>query len=147
VSGTDETRRDAIPDAIEPERGQLCENSANVSSSKDLCHVFQEHEPRSNFANDAEGVRPEVAFIEFTDVRTCGTPGLTWEARSDDIHDSTPRSAIEGSDVVPDWEQVQQAVPLASEEHFSAIRLFFHGADGSPAERSACEQPAASSGK
>lgn len=56
------------------------------------------------------------------------------EAASDDIHQSTPRLAVEGSHVVPDGEGMQASVILSGHEDLSGSWLDFDGADSAPPE-------------
>ena len=72
--------------------------------------ILEENEGRFDFADDAGDMRPEVA-------RVVGTPAFArdreWLARitcSDDIHRAAPRSAVEGSNVVPDNSFIQGRV-------------------------------------
>jgi hypothetical protein len=143
----DIVRSQHAPFRIVPRFGQLPEYRSKVLVSKETWDVFQECEGWSHFANDADGFRPEVSLVVLSLLFAGDAERLAWESRSDDIHDSTPPLSVKGSHVVPDREQVKYTVPLASEEHFSSVRLFFHGADGSPPEQLAPEQPATSSGK
>lgn len=93
----------------------------------------------SNFANDPDGIGPEVSLVGCTEPFSSGAMGLTWEARTDDIHEAVPGMAVESCDVIPDREQGKQTVCLASEEHFSAIWLFFHGTNDGPSEEFSSE--------
>jgi hypothetical protein len=59
---------------------------------------------------------------------------LAREAARDDIHQSTPRLAIEGSDIIPDWERWQVSFVLPLHESLSAPFIDFDGTDGFPSE-------------
>ena len=72
--------------------------------------ILEEDEGRLDLANDAGDMRPEVA-------RVVGTPALARDgerlariARSDDVHRAAPRTAVEGSNVVPDNSLIQGRV-------------------------------------
>jgi hypothetical protein len=109
--------------------------------------VFQERVPGSHFAKDTDGVGPHVPFVGVSGSLPCEAEWLTGEARSDDMNCATPGSAVESSDVVPDREQGQHAVALASEEHFPAVRGDFHGADGPEVGEDPAEDPSTSAAK
>jgi hypothetical protein len=59
------------------------------------------------------------------------TDGLAWESRTDEIHRSTPRSAIEGANVIPDWSKVKGIVFHAGSEDRCREGGVFDIADGS----------------
>ncbi|MDQ0516750.1 hypothetical protein QO015_002363 [Kaistia geumhonensis] len=69
--------------------------------------ILEEDEGRLDLADDAGDMRPEVA-------RVVGTPALARDgerlariARSDDVHRTAPRVAVEGGNVVPDRRAIQ----------------------------------------
>jgi hypothetical protein len=64
-------------------------------------HVFEKHDCRFHFANDSTDVGPKVARIAFSTTPAGDTERLAWVARSERIHDATPRAAIEGSQIRP----------------------------------------------
>ena len=95
------------PFRVIPCLGQLSDHGApiwwpSITSHKDAWHVLQDDESWSHLPNDSEGIGEKVSIIcgAFAEsgvaVRLAGEPG------SDDIHDSTPGSAVEGFDVIPD---------------------------------------------
>lgn len=147
VRGADGTRRDTVPFDIVPERGQVPEYGSEVVVSKESTDVLQERVAGSNLAKDAGRPRPAVPFVVGPALATGAGKGLTGEAASDDIHAATPGSSVEGAGVIPDREQGEQTVPLATEEHFPVIREDFHTADGAPAEEGGAEESATSAGK
>jgi hypothetical protein len=59
--------------------------------------VFEEAQGRVDFSHHAKDIWPEVPWVFVTELFACNTKGLAWIARSDAIHQSTPRLAIEGS--------------------------------------------------
>jgi len=145
VRGTDGRRRYAIPSDTKPARGQLSEYSSEISGSKEAWDVFQESVSGSNFAYDPNGIRPKVSFVVFSFSFSGNREGLARESSRDDIHKAVPGTPVECADVVPYREHGKHTVSLASEEHFPAIRLFFHGADGPPSEKLPGEEPPANS--
>ena len=137
----------ATPSDAVPCLHQLPENGSEVFVSKETWDVLQERESRSNLTDDADCLGPHISVV----VNSKPLPGdrerLAREATSDDIHEATPRSTVEGSDVVPDREHGEHAVPLAPQQDFSAVRLDFHGADGLEPEEMGAEESPTSSGK
>jgi hypothetical protein len=97
----DRSRAEQIPLRIEPEYGQVPENEVEPSKSEGR-DVLQEHEAWSNVAKDLVDERPDPPLICGPEPKPGARRGLTREARSDDIHEATPRSASEGANVVPD---------------------------------------------
>ena len=72
--------------------------------------ILEEHEGRLAFADDAGDMRPEVARVVRTPPLARDGERLARIARSDDVHRTTPRAAIEGSNVVPDNSLIQGRV-------------------------------------
>ena len=132
------------PSRIIPQRGQVAKHSVEASNSKHW-RVFHEDESGSYFANDSGKFSPESGAFA---VDSCALSGcadvLAREAARDDIHQATPRLAVEGSHVVPDREGFEAAVILAGDEHAPGVGLNFDGADGSPPEEFAPEYAASS---
>lgn len=108
-------RTNASPLRIEPEVGQLPEN-ASEAQGKVPSDVLQQDVSRSHLANDSSDVGPEVALVVFTVALTCVGEGLAGVSRSNEIHRSTPRSAIEGLEIVPDRSWIQGLVFHPSHE-------------------------------
>ena len=94
------------PLRIEPEVGKVTEDSIE-SQPKVACDVLQEHDTGSHFANDSSNPRPKVPGIIFAEPLPSITERLARVSRSDEIHDAAPRSAVEGSQVVPDRSAIQ----------------------------------------
>src|SRR5688572_29669315 len=92
--------------------------------------VFPEQEAGSDLLNDADNVGPERRFR--VPSSSSGAVGTARVARSDDIHESAPRRTVESSDIVPDREQAQHAVPLSPKQHLTSVRVLFDRADGAP---------------
>jgi len=101
------------PLSIEPRFGQVPEYVLE-SSLRQARHVLQE-DGSSGFrvANDPEDGGPEPSRIVGLSALPRGRPGLAREARSDEIHDSTPASSVEGSQVRPDRARIQPSVTHA----------------------------------
>ena len=89
------------PLRIEPQAGQVPENSPEPLSDEPR-DVLQEHERRFHLANDPNDFWPEPALVCDTTAPAGEGPGLTREARSEAIHDATPRLAVERGNVVPE---------------------------------------------
>lgn len=69
--------------------------------------VLEEAERRRDFFDDASHIGPEMAGIIRALATSGQAEGLAGVAASDEIHDSTPRAAIEGLEVVPDRSAIQ----------------------------------------
>lgn len=95
-----------IPDRIEPALGQRPENGGQ-SVGNNGRNVLQEHEARSHIANDSLDGGPEPAVVGEPPSLPGEAERLARESRNDEIHDSTPRAAIEGVKVVPDRSEIQ----------------------------------------
>jgi hypothetical protein len=76
--------------------GDLIESEGEVTG-----HVFEKHDSRFSFADDAMNVGPQVARIILSATLTGEAERLARVARSEAIHDSTPRLAVEGSQIRP----------------------------------------------
>lgn len=99
-------RRKQVPLRIEPQRGQRPENSIESAGNK-ARDVLQEHECGSNLANDSRDVVEQPPLVGDTEPLPGLAVRLAREARSDEIHDATPRSAVERPNRSPDrsWSQ------------------------------------------
>lgn len=64
--------------------------------------IFEEDESGIAFPDDAGDMRPEVSRIGLAEAAAGDRERLARVARSEDIHEATPWSAIEGGKVVPD---------------------------------------------
>jgi hypothetical protein len=135
------------PRRIIPQRGQVTKNSPQSSKSEHW-GVFHEDESRLNFANHAPHFSPQSASLSvesraFSD----GADVLTGKSAAHDIRDSSPRSPVEGSDIIPDWEVGQASVALPGEQDFPRIRFDFHGADRLMSEKDSAEDSTTASSK
>jgi hypothetical protein len=97
VGRPDLGRGEHAPFRIEPERGQVSEDNVESSNSESR-HVLHEDEARSHVANDTSEVTPEagVLALDAGSLARVADVGAR-EAASDEIHDATPRAAVEGS--------------------------------------------------
>jgi hypothetical protein len=97
------------PLRIEPQRGQVSEN-VSESGRKETWDVLQEHEAGSHFTNHASDFRPQPPLVVLGFSSSGETDGLAGEPRRYEIHDSAPRSAIEGLEIVPDRRSIHGLV-------------------------------------
>ncbi len=116
MRSSDIRRSHSRPVRIEPEAGKVGEHSVEAQG-KVPSHVLQEDEARSYLADDAANVRPEVARVLCAMSVAGGAERLARVARRDEIHRSTPRAAVEGLEIVPDWALVESAVLHSGDEH------------------------------
>jgi hypothetical protein len=72
--------------------------------------VFEEDPRRLRLAHDARDVRPEVARIVRAALVAGDRERLARITRSDEVHDSTPRAAVEGCEIVPNRRVAQGRV-------------------------------------
>jgi hypothetical protein len=100
---------------------------------------------RSHLANDSGHFGPQTgaSAVDAGSASGCADV-LARESARDDIHHSTPRAAVEGSDVVPDWEGGEASVVLPSDEHAASVIVDLDSADGSPPEQLSAEYAASS---
>jgi hypothetical protein len=102
VGGSRGTCRQSRPDRIEPAFGKVPEYVSPASPlSKEPWDVLQEHEVGSHFANHPIDVGPEPPGVVGAETPAGSAVRLARESRSDEIHDSTPWSAVEGREIVP----------------------------------------------
>lgn len=69
--------------------------------------IFEEDDRGVAFADDARNVRPEMARISFAEAPSGNREWLARVARSKDIHEAAPCSAVKGCNVVPDRCRIQ----------------------------------------
>lgn len=136
-------RSQHAPLRIVPRRGQLSENGSKVGVSKETWDVLQEAESRSYLANDPDSVGPHISLVLISAALAGDGERLARESRSDNIHRSTPRSTVKGSDVIPNWEHGKQTVGLPPQQDFPAVRLDLDGADGFESEEFRSKDPPA----
>lgn len=132
------------PPSIEPERCQVGEDFAEILAPNKSRHIFQECVSGSNLPKHSPGLGPHVALVVLTPALAGLAEGSAWEARSDDIHDSTPRSTVKRSDVVPYGKGFQPALLLASKEDLPAVRIALNRTHGSMPEEDRAQNPSTS---
>jgi hypothetical protein len=93
--------------------------------------VLQEHESRSHVTNDPSNGRPEPPVIFNTFSLTGSRERLAWESRSDEIHASTPRCAVEGREIVPDRSLIQSLFFHPSHENGRCVAVPLNTSHGS----------------
>lgn len=102
VRGTEGCCRNAIPDDIHPERGQVPDNlspDGSIPDSKEVRHVLHEDVSRSKLANGSEHLAPQngLGMIEPVEL-ACRARALAGESAGDDVDSNSVNS--DGSDVV-----------------------------------------------
>jgi hypothetical protein len=134
VRGARFLRAEYVPFTIEPEDDQRTKDRIEESSpvsGNDSWNVLEKDKARLNVGNDSEDVSPDEPVVVHAESPAGETDGLAWESRTDEIHRSTPRSAIEGANVIPDWSKVKGIVFHAGSEDRCREGGVFDIADGS----------------
>ena len=127
-------RSQHVPLRIVPVRVQVTEDSVE-SPNNEVWAVFHEHEFWSYLANNPRHVGPEPGALARDAGSLSGrTDVLAGESSADDVDMSSPWTAVEGSDVVPDGEAWQQSVSLPSVQHIDCVSIELDGARGGPPE-------------
>ena len=85
--------------------------------------VFEEHPSGADFAHDAGDLRPQVAGIGVAAAMSGLAEGLARIAGRDDMNAAAPRSAVEGSQIVPYRRRSQGLV--CHPRHESGRRMSF----------------------
>lgn len=106
VRGTNGSRGVQTPFRIEPEVGKVGEDVRHPESNK-LGDVLQQDESRSHVTDDPCDVRPEPSIIVNATLPTGRRERLAGEAGADEIHSATPRSTVEGDEVIPHRSLIQ----------------------------------------
>lgn len=73
-------------------------------------YVFHEHEGGTGLIDDSPEFGPQPPLVFRACPLPCNAVRLTGDSARDNIHDSTPRAAIEGGKVIPDSSRSQGAV-------------------------------------
>lgn len=94
------TCTEQTPFRIVPESGQSTEDMSEPVSNKSR-HVLENNPSGPNLPNDSLHIRPQPSLVLDPPLFTRDRERLTRETGSDDIHSATPRSAIEGREIVP----------------------------------------------
>jgi len=105
LAGTNVFRSQHAPFRIVPERGQVSENGSEVGVSNETWDVLQEREARSYLANDPSGIGPEIALVSVGLALAGDTERLARKTGGNAIDAAAPGGAVEGFNIVPDWEQ------------------------------------------
>lgn len=95
MGGADVAGRYTLPFDIETETGKVSEDEGESASNSEGRDVFKEHEVGSYVANNSRDVRPEPAIIVNPAAGAGRAPRLAGEASRDEIHATTPASAVE----------------------------------------------------
>lgn len=85
MRGTDGGSRYAIPFRVIPARGKVAEYVGH-SPAKETWYVLQQHESRSNHANETHEIGPEPAVIVLSEPLAGETDGLAGETSSDNVN-------------------------------------------------------------
>lgn len=99
-------RAEQTPLRMEPEGGKVSEHGSE-SQPKVACDILKAYDGRLALLDDSPDVRPEVARVLLPLPLAGDGERLARVARRDEIHDSTPRSAVERGQVVPDRSWIQ----------------------------------------
>ena len=105
----------------------------SVVLPKAAAHVLKEGESSPALAKDSEAVVPEVTFVVGSEPPPGDAVGLTREAANDEIHDATPRAAVEGSEVSPNRRLVQGTVRHTRDQDRGGSDFPLHVADDASA--------------
>ncbi|HEX9640771.1 MAG TPA: hypothetical protein VGB13_05610 [Candidatus Krumholzibacteria bacterium] len=84
-----------------------CSKVSNGSSKSSPVDVLEEDSCGLAVADDPGDLGPDSALVGVSASLAGEAVGLAREARSDEIHDATPRLAIEGSEIRPDRRMIQ----------------------------------------
>jgi hypothetical protein len=71
------------------------------AESQMVADVFEKAELRSDFPNNPSDIWPEVTWVVSASLFTSDRPRLAGITANDAIHSSTPRAAVEGSQIRP----------------------------------------------
>ncbi len=99
------------------------------SESEVVADVFEPDESGLGLFDDAADLRPEMAGIVFSGEVPGDAEGLAGIARKEEIHDSTPRAAVEGCKVTPDRRWSQGAFSHARDQDCGGECFVFHEAN------------------
>lgn len=113
VRGARFLRAEYVPFAIEPEGDQGTEDGIEESapvSGNDAWYVLEKDIARLNLGDDSPDIAPDESVVVHALSLSGEADRLAGETGSDEIHAATPRSAIEGRNVIPDRSVIQAAV-------------------------------------
>jgi hypothetical protein len=100
-----------------------------VADAQMVLDVFEEHNRRPAFPDDARNMRPEVPRVFRPALFPGATERLTRVASNDDIHDSAPRAAIEGLKIAPNSRLMEASVFHTRCQLFNGSCFVFHETD------------------
>lgn len=86
MGGAHVARAYTAPFRIEPEAGQVAENSGEASAGNKARYIFQEHETASKRAMGSPDERPKPSLIIFAALLTGEAPRLAGKAGNDASH-------------------------------------------------------------
>jgi hypothetical protein len=141
-------RAQDAPFRIEPQRGQVSENSSKPSTNEHW-GVFHEDETGSNLANDPGKFRPEAGALSFdSGALSCCADVLARKASRNDVNNSAPRSSVKTAHIRPNRERFEDSIILSLRQNLCGVGITLNGAHGSPskdlapenASTSACEK-------
>ena len=92
--------------------------------------VFPKDKGRSHLTYDSSGVGPHIFGTTSSGSFTCNAVVLARVTASNNIHVSTPRSPVEGCDVVPKGSVVQVSLCNSLVDDSLAVGVFLDVADG-----------------
>jgi hypothetical protein len=137
-------RTEHSPFRIEPEFGQVPENSSKSPSSEHW-RVLHVDALRSNLANDPGHLKPEPASRTIQAVSAAGdTDVLAGKAARYHVNNSSPRGSVKGADVRPNREKREASIGLSLRQNGCAVGITFNCAHGSPPEEVATENASTS---
>lgn len=109
MRSADVVRSEHTPLRIEPEVGKVGQDGVK-SQGKVPWYVLEEDQRRLDLVDDPSNVRPEVPRVGLSGAVAGDGERLARVSRRDEIHDSAPRAAIEGREIVPDRRAIQGRV-------------------------------------
>lgn len=118
-----QSRRNSVPQSLKFS-SDVGEPQSEVASD-----VLKEHDAGLRFRNDASDVGPKVARIVRSTAQAGVAERLARVAANDAIHDSTPRAAIEGSEVRPHRERTHARFFHAARHDFEAVGVPLNATD------------------
>jgi hypothetical protein len=135
------------PSCREPHRGKVSEDDGKSSSNKHRA-VLHPHEAGSNFTDNARHLAPEPASLSCDSGALAGDADvLARESSRHHVNSASPRSAVKGSHVIPDWEGRKASVVLPGHQYIAGVGIEFDGADGAPSKQVPPENAATSPGE
>jgi len=67
---------------------------------------------------------------------------LAWESAADDVDVTSPRSSVEGADIVPDWESWQASIGLSGKQDSPGVGIKLNSASDAPSKQSPAQDAA-----